>query len=193
MPLHSSRANGLGGFCHNHLAMYTDFGLAYHSQSSAHDREKLSDLVHRCIRTPGDTAFFTPGSDDFNLRGELVRRVHLGDLRGILRPLHPHEVELALGFPIGASSFAGDKDYVQPWQRLCHLSQGFSVPVLAGMLAPFANAAASGMSASVIGPGPTATTRDEALATLPSALGGSGTRAAGQPRSSALAVAPSIR
>ena len=183
----------LGGFCRNHLAMYTDFGLAYHSQTSAPDLAKLSDLVHRCIRTSAETALFTPGSSDFNTRGELVRRVHLGDLRGLVRPLHPHEAELALGLPIGASSFTGDKNYPQPWQRLCHLSQGLSVPVLAGLLAPFADAAASGRSASVIGPGPTATTRDEALATLPSSLGGSGARTAGQPRSSASRVAPSTR
>ena len=193
IPSQAPLGNGLGGFCHNHLVMYTDFGLAYHSQASPSDTAKMVDSVKRCVRIPADTALFTSGSPDFALRGELVRRVHLGDLRGVLRPLHPHEVELALGFPLGASSFSGDRNYVQPWQRLCHLSQGFSVPVLAGLLAPFAEAATSGMSASVVGPGPTATTRDEAIATLPSSLGGSGARAVGPPRPRALLEAPSTR
>ena len=150
------------------LGMYTEYGLAYLEAAPQVALGQIKELVTRCMRLPARMrpALRTKGSEAVRLRGEVPRRIHAQGFSEFLRPLRAHELELGMGYPPDSTSSRTSGPLGPDWGRISHLGNGFSVQVVSALLRPFARAAATGASAPVIGDGPTALSREEALRLL---------------------------
>ena len=156
------------------LGMYTEFGLAYKTDSSEEHLAQIRALVLKSMRLPASakSQLRIPNSEAVRLRGAVPQAIHAAGLGSHLRPLSAAEAEAALGYPGGASkgsqtlASADSSD----WDRLAHLGNGFSVPVVSALLRPFSLGIAKGSLPPVVGHGPSAFTEAEALSVL--ALGG---------------------
>ena len=131
------------------------------------------------------TAHFAPGSYTSARRAAFIEDIHTGSLGQWVRPLRPHELERALGYPEGASDFSGpasavdfDNDIPRELGRCARLANGFSVPVVSGLLRSWVEALLNSTSPPCtpgpepLGRGPRAICRTDALITLlPGGLG----------------------
>ena len=91
-------------------------------------------------------------------RAAFIEDIHMGQLGRWVRPLHSHELERALGYPDGASDFTDSSfDDLVPREfgRHARLANGFSVPVVSGLLLSWVtNLLASAYTSCAPGPPP---------------------------------------
>ena len=156
------------------LGMYTEFGLAYRADASSEHLAQIKSLVLESMRLPASvkSQLRTPNSEAVRLRGAVPQAIHVKGLSSHLRPLSAAEAEAALGYPGGASrgTQTPSSTHSSDWDRLAHLGNGFSVPVVSALLRPFSLGIAKGSPPPVVGHGPSTFSEAEALSVL--AVGG---------------------
>ena len=155
------------------LRAYTERHLAYFPDAPETWLARIDRLLAESIRLPSRIVskdLYVKDSEAVRLRSQTPIEIHTKGLDAVLRPLSADEVEKALGYPPGASD-APDSD---DWQRLRHLGNGFSVQVVAALLEPFTQAVLSNKAPAIIGRGPSATTKEDAIASLSQGARGRG-------------------